>query len=256
LDHQLKRTWESFPVTPPAPRAAGTKVAVAIFTLISSLVGMSAAHAQAPSGAIYVVAYFEVASKAQDQAAALLKGWAGTVGKNPDNIAFAPLRRLSPTNHFAVIEIWKDANAFEIQSAAPEGKQFRSALSPLLIAPYDERPHSVLAANSERSKATIGTAGKDAVFAVTHVDVIPPKKDEGVTAAKGLFEPGSQSAGNLTFDVLQQISRQNHMTLFEGWKSAGDMAANADGDFMKSYRFALQPMSGALFDRRVYGIIR
>jgi quinol monooxygenase YgiN len=256
MSNLLKRTGEGFSVVPAVPNAVGAKVAIAFFTFISSLVGIGAAYAQTSPGPFYVVAYFEVASKSQDQAAALLKGWAETARKNPDNIAFAPLRRLAPANHFAVIEIWKDASAFENQAAATERKQFQTALGALLIAPYDERPHSVLAAGSERSKAAIATAGKDAVFAVTHVDVIPAKKDEGVAAAKGLFEPGSQSAGNLTFDVLQQISRQNHMTLFEAWKSAGDMAANADGDFMKSYRFALQPMSGALFDCRVYAIIR
>jgi quinol monooxygenase YgiN len=217
--------------------------------------GIDPAHARTPPGFFYVVAYFEAACQTQEQAAALLKGWADKVRTNPDNIAFAPLRQLIAANQFAVLEIWKDAKAFEDQSAAAEAKQFRFELQRLLIAPYDERAHSALAADSSRSRAAIDTAGKNAVFAVTHVDIVPPRKDEGVAATKGLFEPGSRSAGNLAFDVLQQVSRQNHMTLFEVWKSIGDMCANAGEDYMKSYRFALQPMSGALFDRRVYAMI-
>jgi quinol monooxygenase YgiN len=235
---------------------AWAKAFVAFLTLALSLTGLGSAQAQAPSSPTYIVSYIEAATGSQDKAAALLKAWGETIRKNPDNLGFTPLRRRDPANHFAIVEMWKDAKAFEAQSASPEGQRFKAAIGELLIAPYDERPHSVLAADLERSKRAIETAGPDAVFAVTHVDVIPPKKDEGIAATKGLFEPGSKSAGNLLFDVLQQNSRQNHMTLFEAWKSANDMAANADQDYMRSYRFALGPMSGALFDHRTYTIVR
>jgi quinol monooxygenase YgiN len=237
-------------------KSAAAKALLVAFTLIACFVGIAPALAQAPSGVFCVVAYFEAGARSEEQAAALLKGWAETVRKNPDNLGFAPLQRRDPANHFAIVEMWKDAKAFEAQSASPEGQQFKAALNGILIAPYDERPHSALAADLARSKLAIETAGPDAVFAVTHVDIIPTKKDDGIAATKGLFEPGSNSAGNLAFNVLQQTSRQNHMTLFEAWKSAGDMAANAGEDYMKSYRFALQPMSGALFDHRTYRIIR
>jgi quinol monooxygenase YgiN len=237
-------------------RRGVAKAFLAVFALIANAAGITPVMAQAPSGVFCVVAYFEASVQSEEQAAALLKSWAGTVRKNPDNLGFAALRRRDPANHFAIVEMWKDAKAFEAQSASPEGQQFKAGLNGMLIAPYDERPHSVLAADLARSKLAIETAGPDAVFAVTHVDVIPPKKDDGIAATKGLFEPGSKSAGNLAFDVLQQNSRQNHMTLFESWKSVADMAANAGQDYMKSYRFALGPMSGALFDQRTYRVIR
>src|SRR5262249_4447874 len=237
-------------------KSAAVQALLAAFALIAGFVAAAPAQAQAPSGVYCVVAYIEAAGESQKQAAALLKSWAGTVRKNPDNLSFAALRRRDPANHFAIIEIWKDAKAFEAQAATAEGKQFRAALASILIAPYDERPHSVLATDTKRSKLAIETAGRNAVFAVTHVDVIPTKKDDGIAATKGLFEPGSKSAGNLTFDVLQQNSRPNHMTLFEAWKSVDDMATNAGQDYMKSYRFNLGPMSGALFDQRTYTIIR
>jgi quinol monooxygenase YgiN len=235
---------------------AAAKAFAAFLVLISILAGVRAAHAQAPSGPAYIISYIEAATGSQEKTAALLKAWAETVRKNPDNLGFAPLQRRDPANHFAIVEMWKDIKAFEAQAASPEGQQFKAALNAMLIAPYDERPHSVLAADLARSKLVIETAGPDAVFAVTHVDVIPPKKEDGIAATKGLFEPGSKGAGNLAFDVLQQNSRPNHMTLFEAWKTAGDMAVNAGQDYMKSYRFALGPMSGALFDHRTYRIIR
>lgn len=236
--------------------SAAAKAFAAFSTFFLSLAGIGSAQAQAPSSPAYIVSYIEAATGSQDKTAGLLKAWGETVRKNPDNLGFASLRRRDPANHFAIVEMWKDIKAFEAQSASPEGKQFKAAIGELLIAPYDERPHSVLAADIERSKRVIETAGPDAVVAVTHVDIVPPKKDEGIAATKGLFDPGSKSEGNLLFDVLQQNSRQNHMTLFEAWKSAADMAANAGQDYMKSYRFALQPMSGALFDHRTYRVIR
>jgi quinol monooxygenase YgiN len=235
--------------------AAAVKAFAAFLVFVSILAGGGSAQAQAPSGPAYIISYIEAATGSQEKTAALLKAWAETVRKNPDNLGFAPLQRRDPANHFAIVEIWKDAKAFEAQAASPEGQQFKAALNAMLIAPYDERPHSVLAADPARSKLAIETAGPDVVFAVTHVDVIPPKKEDGIAATKGLFEPGSKGAGNLAFDVIQQNSRQNHMTLFEAWKTAAGMAANADADYMKSYRFALGPMSGALFDHRTYRII-
>jgi quinol monooxygenase YgiN len=237
-------------------QSAATKAFAAFWIFILSITGIGSAQAQAPSGPAYIVSYIEAATGSQEKTASLLKAWAETVRKNPDNLGFAPLRRRDPANHFAIVEMWKDIKAFEAQSASSEGQEFKAALNGVLIAPLDERPHSVLAADIGRSKLAIETAGPDAVFAVTHVDVIPPRKDDGIAATKGLFEPSSKSAGNLTFDVVQQNSRQNHMTLFEAWKSVADMAANAGQDYMKSYRFALGPMSGALFDHRTYRVIR
>jgi quinol monooxygenase YgiN len=236
--------------------SAAVKAFTAFLVFISILAGAASAQAQAPSGPAYIISYIEAAAGSQEKAAALLKSWAETARKNPENLGFAALQRRDPANHFAIVEMWKDVKAFEAQSGSPEGQQFKAALNGMLIAAYDERPHSVLAADLARSKLAIETAGPDAVFAVTHVDIIPPKKDDGIAATKGLFEPGSKSAGNLTYDVLQQNSRQNHMTLFEAWKSGADMAASAGADYMKSYRFALHPMSGALFDQRTYRIIR
>jgi quinol monooxygenase YgiN len=237
-------------------KSAAAAAFLTVFTLMASFAGAAPARAQAPSSVFCVVAYFEAASQSGEKAASLLKAWAETVRKNPDNLGFAPLRRRDPANHFAIVEMWKDAKAFEAQSASPEGQQFKTSLNAMLIAPYDERPHSVLAADLARTKLAIEAAGPDAVFAVTHVDVIPTKKDDGIAATRGLFEPGTKSAGNLAFDVLQQNSRQNHMTLLEAWTGAASMAANADQDYMKSYRFTLGPMSGALFDHRTYRIIR
>jgi hypothetical protein len=48
---------------------------------------------------------------------------------------------------------------------------------------------------------------RGAVYAVTHVDFIPPKKEEGIAATKALSGPSAKDPGNRRYDVLQQSSR-------------------------------------------------
>src|SRR2546422_96076 len=59
-----------------------------------------------------------------------------------------------------------------------------------------------------------------AVYVVTHVDVIPPRKDDGVAAVKQLADDSRKGDGNLRFEVVQQTNRPNHFTVVEIWKDA------------------------------------
>jgi quinol monooxygenase YgiN len=47
---------------------------------------------------------------------------------------------------------------------------------------------------------------------VTHVDVIPPRKDDGVAMLRQLAADSRQREGNLRFEVVQQMNRPNHFT--------------------------------------------
>ena len=91
---------------------------------------------------------------------------------------------------------------------------------------------------------------------MTHVDVIPPKQEEGAAAAKALFAPSSAEPGNAGFDVLQQNSRANHMTLFEIWKNGEAFNAHESRDFVRAYRMTMLPFGGALYDQRTYRLLK
>jgi quinol monooxygenase YgiN len=43
------------------------------------------------------------------------------------------------TNHFQLIEVFRDMRAFDAHVSAAHTMQFRTTLQPLLGAPYDER---------------------------------------------------------------------------------------------------------------------
>ena len=62
-------------------------------------------------------------------------------------------------------------------------------------------------------------ATADAVYGVTHVDAIPPQKDNAVAALKALGEANRAAPGNVRYDVVQQTNRPNHFTVIEMWRS-------------------------------------
>lgn len=214
-----------------------------------AIIPMQDARAQGTEAGAYTVSYFEVAPAAESKAAALLKELSAASRKGQGNLRFDGVQRRDRTNHFAIVEAWKDKNAQDANLAAAHTRQFRERLQPMLITGYDERPHTGMATGAV-------TAGADArgaaVYVVTHVDVIPPKKDEAIAALQQLADPSRKEAGNLRYDVLQQTSRPNHFTLAEIWNDRKALESHEVAAHTIKFRELLHPMSGALFDQRLY----
>jgi quinol monooxygenase YgiN len=207
------------------------------------------AHAQDASSA-FVVTYIEVAGKSAAAARGLLKTYAETATKRAGSIQFDALERTDQPNHFAIVETWANAKAVEEHNATAAAKDFRTKLAPLLAAPYDERPHVSLSLGPKSVTKT------SAIYAVTHVDIIPPKKDEGVASVKALAEKSRGTTGNVRYDALTQSSRPNHMTIVEVWNSRSAMEAHRTAAPTKQFREVLLPMSGSLHDQRLYKPLR
>jgi quinol monooxygenase YgiN len=207
--------------------------------------GLQTALAQ---DAAFTVTYIEALPSAKADAAALVKEYADASRGQDGVIRFEALRRLDRPSHFAIVAVWKDPKAAEIHAAANTTKQFRTKLQPLLSSPYDERPHAGL------SVGPVSGSGKldGGVYAVTHVDIIPPKKDDGIAAIKELSEPSRKEAGALRYEALQQNSRPNHFTLVEVWKSQDELERHESASHTRSFRDLLLPMSGSLYDQRLY----
>ena len=206
---------------------------------------MQRAHAQ---DIAYVVSYFEAAPAAKDQAATLARQFGEQSRKDDGNLRFEVLQRLNPSNHFAIVEAWRDAKAQAAHAAAPHTKEFRDKLNALLRSPYDERPHTGLSVDGLPAAG----ATRDTIYVVTHVDFIPPEKDNGIAMIKSLSDASRKDAGNQRFEALQQNSRPNHTTLFEAWKDQQSVDAHGVMPHTKQFREKLTPISGALFDERLY----
>jgi quinol monooxygenase YgiN len=225
--------------------------------LMMAMGGTGESSAQAPAspppappaieGHVYSVTYVEVMPPSRAAAAALLKRYREAVRKEDGNLRCEVVQRVDQPHQFAILEIWKDQKAFEVHARGPAVVDSREKIAAMRNAPTDERVHGGL------SVGPIGSAaGLDAVYVVTHVDVIPPRKDDGVAALKRLGDESRRGEGNLRFEVVQQGNRPNHFTVVEIWKDAKAVEKHSMAAATREFRDRLATMTGALYDERMY----
>jgi quinol monooxygenase YgiN len=209
------------------------------------------ASAQAPAGApvaadvspLHVVTYLELRPTAQSEGAALLRSWQEAQRRAPGNLRAELVRSPARPGQFVVIAAWRDKAAFDAHAAAAE--PFREKLQALRDSPADDRFHSAF------STGKLDTP-RGALYVVTHVDVVPPRREDAQAALKLLAEANRGAEGNLRFEVLQQTNRLNHFTLVETWRSRQAFEANSMSAHQREFRDKLAQMAGALYDERLY----
>ncbi|MGH7045419.1 MAG: antibiotic biosynthesis monooxygenase [Stellaceae bacterium] len=217
-----------------------------------ALGGAATAHAQQPtqpSGQVYAVTYFEVSPSAAGETAALARQYAAVSRKEPGNAGFDALEEIARPGRFATLEAWQDKSAADAHAAA--AKTFEAKLQAELISPFDVRLSSGLSIAAPKAQP-----GADAVYVLTHVDVVPAGKDETQQLAEALAAAARAEPGNLWFDVLQQANRPNHFTLVEGWRNRDAFATHIDTPSTRQFRNKLTPLQGALYDERLYRAVR
>jgi quinol monooxygenase YgiN len=206
------------------------------------------AMAQAPAGGTaYVVTYIEVAPSAQRDAAALLKAVAAASRKEGGNERYDILQRIDRKNQFAILEAWTDLKAAEGHAGGAALKQFKDKIKPLQASFYDERPSNGIAVAPAPA-----SVGKGAIYAVTHVDVTPPNKDECIVLLKKLADDTRKETNSVRFEAWQQNNRGNHFTVTEIWKDRAAIDGHVATASTREFREKLGPMSGALYDERLY----
>jgi quinol monooxygenase YgiN len=220
-------------------RLAGLAIAAVLLTAPLPI------HAQ-DANAAYAVSYIEVAPAARNTARAELRKLRDSSRKEAGNTGFDILQGINLPQQFAILESWSDAKAQAAHAAAATTAQFRDKLKPYLIAPIDERPSAGYAVGPSKA----ATAG--AVYVITHVDFIGPKKDEGLAALKQFGTDNAKETGNLRFDIWQQANRTNHQTLVAAWRGKAAFDKYETSEQTRKFRDALLPMSGSPYDQRLY----
>jgi quinol monooxygenase YgiN len=221
--------------------------------------GQAQAPAQAPApaptpapieGNVYTVIYVEVMPTSKSDAAVVLRRYREATRKEGGNLRCEVAQRIDQPHQFVILSIWKDQKAWEAHGKGPASMEMREKVAAVRNAPTDERVHTGL---------SIGpidvTAGRDAIYVATHVDVIPPRKDDGVAALKRLGEESRKGDGNLRFEVVQQANRLNHFTVVEIWKDGKAVEAHSMAAATREFRDKLASMTGALYDERMYKAI-
>jgi len=229
--------------------------------LVLGLVLMAIAEVQAQTpapaptpapieGNVYTVIYVEVMPTSKSDATVVLRRYRDAARKEGGNLRCEIAQRIDQPHQFVILSIWKDQKSWEAHGKGAASMEMREKIAAIRNAPTDERVHIGL---------SIGpidvTASRDAVLVATHVDVIPPRKDDGVAALKRLGDESRKGDGNLRFEVVQQVNRQNHFTVVEIWKDAKTVEAHSMAAATREFRDKLASMTGALYDERMYKAI-
>ena len=196
---------------------------------------------------VYSVTYVEVLPTSRADGLAALTSYREATRQESGNLRCEVVSRLGQPHQLVILEAWQDQAAFEAHGKSANTTQTRERLQAIRNAPVDERVHTGVSVGP----LAPGPAG-DAVYVVTHVDVIPPRKDDGLAALRVLGDAGRAEPGNLRFEVVQQTSRPNHFTVVEIWKDDKAMEAHSMTEATRRFRDELGPMSGALYDERLF----
>lgn len=86
---------------------------------------------------VFVVTHVDVSPS--PQVAMLLQRLAEDSRKDEGNLRFDVLLHTMRSNHFTVIEAWRNRDALNAHASAQHTRQYREALAPLLGSPLDER---------------------------------------------------------------------------------------------------------------------
>lgn len=226
----------------------------ALFAILSqtglTLSPLMAQDLKTDSKPALVLTYLEVAPDSVAQSRDLLKTYAAAAQKAAGALQFETFQRIGQSHHFAIVESWADARAREAFAASAAAREFRGKIEPLRIGPYDERAHFALNVGPKVATPT------GAVVGITHVDFIPTSKDEGTAMLKTLADQSRGRSGNLRYDVWVQASRANHLTIVESWTPMAALERYTTEAATRTFREKLMPMSGSLYDQRLYRVLR
>lgn len=204
-------------------------------------------QAQAQNNALYTVTYIEVGTLLAKVGATTLNAYRDAARKDATSLDI--YQRIDRPNQFVVLGAWASQAAFDDHTKGDASKKLNEKLTTLLAAPTDTRQHNALSVAPAKT-------GKDAIFVVTHVDVIPPEKDIGANALEQLADVSREHAGNLLFDVWRQTNRPNHFTVVESWANRGSFDVHEMQKETREFRSKLGTMAGALYDERLYKVMK
>jgi quinol monooxygenase YgiN len=220
--------------------------------LILLLLAVLPAFAQAPAdGAIYGVAYVDVMPSGRAAMVTALKSYRDASSKEAGFVRVDLLEQIGRNGRFVVLETWKDLAAFDAHGMSASAKQLQSALTPIRISGYDQRPYKSL------NVAPATSSSPQAVHVVTHVDIGggAPALAEAPALLGGLAEASRKERGAIQFDVLQHAMRANHFTIHEVWDNQAAVDAHAAAAHTRDYRDKVQPLSGSPVDERLFRVV-
>jgi quinol monooxygenase YgiN len=93
---------------------------------------------------VTVASHVDVPPPMRETLEPMLRALTDASRKESGNLRFEVQQQANRVNHFTVVEVWADRQAYEAHVTAPHTRQFRDALGPMLGALYDERLYRAL----------------------------------------------------------------------------------------------------------------
>ena len=73
-----------------------------------------------------------------------------------------------------------------------------------------------------------------------------------MAALKAMSVDTAAEAGNVSYEVLQQVNRGNHFTVLEAWTNRKALDGHVMAAHTREFRGKLTPIAGALYDEQIY----
>ena len=101
------------------------------------------------------------------------------------------------------------------------------------------------AAPAQAPSATDSTA-----YVVTYIEVLPAAKAEAANLLKQVASASRKEPGNLRYDILQRIERDNQFAILEAWSDLKAAGAHEGGAALKQFKEKLTPLRASFYDER------
>ena len=117
-----------------------------LVTLTVSMPLVSLCTAQMKSEPIIIVSHVDIIPDAykpqsEENAARLLRSQEAATKHDAGLISYVVLQQNGASNHFTIVETWRDSRSFEIHEGADHTVAFRKDIQPFLGGPFDSREH-------------------------------------------------------------------------------------------------------------------
>jgi quinol monooxygenase YgiN len=96
------------------------------------------------SKSVYIVTHIDVMPNFSDGANKAIQQYAADSRKDKGAISVEGLVQDGRPNHFTIVEVWQNREAFEAHAGLAHAREFREELHPMLGAPFDERLHAAM----------------------------------------------------------------------------------------------------------------
>jgi quinol monooxygenase YgiN len=231
------------------PERSLTVRALLVLSIAFAIAWAGSAQAQTPVS--YAVTYIEFRTSSVRAGREALRVYAASSHKENGNLLFESLEETGRQSRFAILEAWNSRDALERHYQNGNTSRILNRLATMRTAPDDRRIYEGLYTGVPGNRSSSGS-----VFVMTHVDVMPPYKDACAALLKAMRPESLHDHGNFAYDVLRQDHELNHFTLAEIWASQQDFEAHVGARHTASFRQKLLPMTGALYDERLFAEIQ